>query len=221
MRSFHKEMSFEEFERVPERMGWKKEYYGGKCHITPFYIAVDLFFEINKPVKQDPNLEIRCAVEADRSDLEKAYAAAFTNAIEYCDWHPDKLMEDAKNWVRLFYKPPADNGLPLSRVATINGRAVAGAVIKWEDRICLFPYTRGTVEGPMLQHLFVAPDVQRKRIATGLVSGLINILGALGRKKLWSSYILGNEVSQAWHQQFGFETDFDFDRHKRRIGIVD
>jgi GNAT superfamily N-acetyltransferase len=221
MKSFHKKMSFEEFERIPERMGWKKEYYGGKCHITPSYIAVDLSFEIDKPIKQDPNLEIRCATETDRPDLETAYASAFTNAIEYCDWEPDKLMEEAKKWVGRFHKPPADNGLPLYRVAVIDGRAVAGAEIKWDDRICLRPFTRGTVGGPMLRNLFVAPDVQRKGIATGLVAELINLLAAQGRKKLWSSYILGNEVSHAWHIKFGFQTDFEFDPYKRRIGMIE
>jgi GNAT superfamily N-acetyltransferase len=99
---------------------------------------------------------------------------------------------------------------------------VGGATVVWDDRISIYHKVE-RFEGLLLKSLFVDPKAQRKRIATEIVAEFINILHDQGRRNqlLWSSYILGNETSEAWHRKFGgFETDFDYDRHKRLIGLL-
>ena len=69
-----------------------------------------------------------------------------------------------------------------------------------------------TENGPLLYLLFVAPQWQRRRLATAMASAAINELNELGEKTLTSRYHIGNEQSMAWHQRFGFVEEPDLRR---------
>jgi GNAT superfamily N-acetyltransferase len=69
-----------------------------------------------------------------------------------------------------------------------------------------------TDNGPLLYLLFVAPQCQRRGLATALVSAAINELHELGEKTLTSRYHIGNEQSLNWHQRFGFIEEPDLRR---------
>jgi RimJ/RimL family protein N-acetyltransferase len=69
-----------------------------------------------------------------------------------------------------------------------------------------------TENGPLLYLLFVAPEWQRRGLATAMVSAAINELYELGEKTLTSRYHIGNEESMAWHQRFGFVEEPDLRR---------
>lgn len=228
-------MSLKDFEKIEKKLGWKHEYYSGEAHITPFYITVPLHTEI-KPIDTSSinGVEIRPIVESDSPTLEKSYVDAFKRTIDYCDCKIEDLMVAAKKEIKRFFPSPSVNGSLISRVAVIDGEAIAGAMVVWEDRIWIQKNVGGLSlrdqkivhsfeTGLMLQNLFVTPRAQRKKIATQLVADLINTLNTQGRQGqwLWSSFTLGNNDSSEWHDQFGFKMEFDMKTHKFRVGLLD
>lgn len=197
MRSQHIPMTWEEFERVPRKLGWKYEYWDGQAHITPGYRIVTTAVEI-KPRPAKSPCRIRGVDKGDEAQLISAYFAAFRDSIEYCDWEPEKIAAAAKKDIQAFFAGKRGNPLPASRAALASQEAsetsLVGAALIVE---------KGNGQ-PLLDILFVIPEWQRKGLGIALVSAAINELYRTGMKRLESRYLLGNDASQAWHHKFGF-----------------
>jgi len=203
MRSRHIPMTFEEYELLPMEPGWKCEYWDGQAHLAPRYQSALTAIEIKPRPVSSPG-QLRPVTQDDEAQLLPAYLAAFSDTIEYCDYEPEQIEALARQALHGFFA--GDRGQPLmaSRLAVAppsaaGSKSIAGAaliVIK-DD------------ETPMLDLLFVAPDRQRRGLATALVSAAVNELHQLGEKRLMSRYHVGNDQSRAWHQQFGFVEEPD------------
>ncbi|MCH8292406.1 GNAT family N-acetyltransferase [Candidatus Poribacteria bacterium] len=192
MRSQHITMTGEEFQRMPRRLGWKYEYWDGQAHISPGYQIVTVSVGI-KPRPVESACHIQAVDERDEAQLISAYFAAFSETTEFCDWKREKILDAARKDIQEFLAGKRGNPHPSSRVAVASGEeSIVGATLV----ICGEP--------PCLQMLFVIPEWHRRGVATALVSSAVNELHRAEIKTLESRYLLGNEGSRAWHQEFGF-----------------
>ncbi|MBV7335229.1 GNAT family N-acetyltransferase [Chloroflexi bacterium TSY] len=201
MKSQHLPISYEEFQRMPKRLGWKYEYYGDCAHITPGHAIVVTAVEITPCVVNTP-CTIRPVVEADLPQLRPAYFAAFEETTDYCDWAPKRIKEAAEQNLSSFFAGKRGEPLSASQIATAeqnDGREeVIGTILIVEKE-----------DGPLVDLLFVVPDWHRKGVATALASTALNVLHTSGNEKLRSRFLLGNAESRQWHHRFGFVDEPD------------
>ncbi len=191
-------MALEEFRLLKRKPGWKYEYWNGEAHISPGHRVVTMSLDIEPRSCQSP-CQIGPVVTRREAELIAAYLAAFRDTIEYCDWEEERIADSANKSVVEFLAGERGDPLAASRLALIchpeaDGRVVGGAALLVEtDDKC-----------PLLDMLFVAPEWQRRGIATALVSSAVNQLHGRGYRRLKSRYMLGNDKSRAWHEGFGF-----------------
>jgi GNAT superfamily N-acetyltransferase len=199
MRSQHLSMTIEEFKRMPRKPGWKYEYWHNQAHISPAHRYLETIVEVKLLPVNSP-CQIRPVQAGDEPRLISLYLAAFRDTIEYCDWKLKKIETSASNNIKDFFIGRWGRPLPASRAAVCwkpNGgeEHIVGAALISEKK-----------DGqPVLDMLFVAPPLQRKGVASSLVSAAINELFRGGYKGLKSSYHAGNEASSSWHRNFGFK----------------
>ena len=203
MRSRHITMSIEEFRLLPRDPGWKYEYFDEMAHITPRARLATVRLGVgSRPLK--PPLPLRGVVASDQEGLVAAFVAAFADSADYCDVPREGISCSAQECLRDFHAGARGEALPSSCVAIDDAaedpvEVVAGAAL----------VTRAKDGCPLLDMLFVRPSWQRRGLATALVSWSLRELVAEGEATLRSRYLLANEPSQAWHQQFGFTLELD------------
>jgi GNAT superfamily N-acetyltransferase len=203
MRSQHLPMTWEAFELMARKPGWKYEYWNGQAHISPRHQVVTVAMSV-QPRAVSSSCRLRPVVPDDAPQLVAAYIAAFSETIEYCDWDPEQMKSSAYTNIRNFFTGKRGQPHPAAHVAvasqsdTPGERIVGAALIIGHDG-----------EPPLLDMLFVAPAWQRQGLATALVAAALNALHSASVPALASSYMLGNAESQAWHQRFGFVEEPD------------
>jgi RimJ/RimL family protein N-acetyltransferase len=206
MRTRDINMTADEYQLLPFEPGWKCEYWDGKAHYSPRQLAIVTTVTISAG---DVNTD--CLLYQPReSDIERLthiYAEAFHEAIEYFGYSQAQVAAAARSDLISYFA--GEHGHPASasclaiapRLTDDDEETVAGAAL-----------VTTTENGPLLYLLFVAPQWQRRGIATSMVTAAINELHDLGEKILTSRYHIGNEQSMAWHQRFGFVEQPDLQR---------
>ena len=88
MHSLHVPMSWEEFERMPWRFGWKHEYWDGCAHITPreSHVHVRMRVEPRAESAVTPGVTLRAAEAADAEELIECFIETFREGVEFCNW---------------------------------------------------------------------------------------------------------------------------------------
>jgi RimJ/RimL family protein N-acetyltransferase len=197
MRSRIVPMTVDEYHLLPFEPGWKCEYWDGKAHYSPRYHAVITTVAV---AARDVNTDcvLRRPAESDIEPLTPVYVAAFHETIEYFGYSQEQVVEAAGRDLRNYFagehgQPTSASCLAVAPGSNLDEEAVVGAAM-----------IKLTGNGPLLYLLFVAPQWQRRGLATAMVSAAINELHDLGEKILTSRYHIGNEQSMAWHQRFGF-----------------
>ncbi len=199
MRSQHLPITWEEFELMPWKLGWKYEYWGGEAHLTPRQQ-----FAVTRVAVQPRAVHSSCLLRPvtpdDAAQLIALFFAAFHDTIEFCDWEKKKITAIAKKNIRNFFAGKRGSPLPASRLAVVPEapETIVGAALLIEHET-----------GPFLDMLFVAPEWHRHGLATALASEAINTLHAAGVEALRSCYFVGNEESMSWHKKFGFVEELD------------
>lgn len=203
MRSRHLPMSLEEYYLLPEHPGWKSEYWDGAVHLTPRHHAVITIVPVARRTVRAP-CRLRPAVPEDAPQLVAAYTAAFSESIEYCDSTPKQVAQSARQALKAHFAGGRGEPLPgVSQVAVdkADGETLLGAALVVEVE-----------QGPLLDLLFVAPQLQGRGIATALGAAVLNQLQRAGAHRLASKYHIGNDQSRRWHQRFGFVEEPDLTR---------
>lgn len=194
-------MSFEAFERLPRKPGWKYEYFDGQAAISPNALCVVTTTPVEKrPVRSPLPL---CGVEPVHEEpLIDAYVEAFKDTVEYCDWAFEHIEQSARQATRQFFEGSRGVPHPASRMAVVDEHAappyLVGAAL-----------IRAGGSGPVLDLLFVRPRWRRQGLATALVASAFGRLHDEGARRLTSLYRLANEASLAWHRSFGFVEEPD------------
>jgi predicted N-acetyltransferase YhbS len=190
-------MSFAAFERLPHRLGWKHEYYGGKAHIRPAHMGVTLVLDLT-PRTGRRRAGMRPVTPDDARALEKPFLAAFAQAPEYVGYPAREYKQKATAYLAGFFREVRGDWSPASVVAETGGVIIGAALIKQQTR------------GPLLDCLFVHPWHGRQGWATALVTRVVQALLVEGASALQSHVHLANEASLAWHSRFGFREIPDY-----------
>jgi RimJ/RimL family protein N-acetyltransferase len=197
MRSRVVTMTVDEYHLLPFEPGWKCEYRDGKAHYSPRYHAVVTTVAV---AARDVNTDclLRRPAESDIEPLTPIYVAAFRETIEYFGYSQEQVAAAARRDLSGYFtgahgQPTSASCLAIAPGSNPDEETVAGAAM-----VSL------TGNGPLLYLLFVAPQWQRRGLATAMVSAAINELHDLGEKILTSRYHIGNEESMTWHRRFGF-----------------
>jgi len=188
----HRKMSFAAFQRLPHRLGWKHEYYGGRAHIRPGWMSVR--FRLNLTTRKSiRTIRIRAVKLRDAAALEEAFLAAFASAPEYAGYPAAHFRKKGKEYLANFFGEVRGHWSPVSMAAEANGGIIGAALVKTRDK------------GPLLDCIFVRPEFGRRGIAIALAARVVNELVAAGESHLYSYAMLANAPSIAWHHRFGFE----------------
>lgn len=197
LRPIHRKMSFAAFERMPHRLGWKHEYYGGTAHIRPAHLSVHLVLDLT-PRTGRRKAGMRPVTPDDARALEKPFLAAFAQAPEYVGYPARDFRQKATEYLEGFFGEVRGEWSSASVVAEVGGEIVGAALVKQRE------------QAPLLDCLFVHPWHGRQGWATALVTRVVRGLLVEGASKLESCAHLANEASLAWHQRFGFREVPDF-----------
>jgi len=203
MRSRHLPMTIDEFHVMARKPGWKYEYWDGEAHISPAHRTVTTSLNTEPRSHQSP-CQIRPVESRYQPGMIDAFVAAFRDTIEYCDCEDEKILDSARNNIIGFFSGERGDPLPASRLALVSEPEG-----EWESVVgaSLVVGLRGG--SALLAVLFVAPEWQRRGVATALVSSVVDRLHDSGHGTLKSRYNLGNDGSRAWHREFGFVEDSD------------
>ncbi|MCY4376230.1 MAG: GNAT family N-acetyltransferase [Spirochaetaceae bacterium] len=196
-------MTIDEFHVMAGEPGWKYEYWDGKAHVSPAHWTVTTSLNTERRSYRYP-CQIRPVESRYQPGMIDAFVAAFRDAIEYCDWEDERILDSARNNVTGFFSGERGHPLPASRLALVSQpegerESVVGAAL-------VIGMRGGSV---LLDVLFVTPEWQRVGVATALVSSVTDQLHDSGHSTLKSRYNLGNDASRAWHRKFGFAEDSD------------
>lgn len=196
-------MSWEEYELMPWKLGWKHEYWDGHAHITPREHAVCVVADVvSRPVGSP--CVFRSLLPEDQRSLSALFFQAFRDTVEFCDWKTKAILEAAVSAIETFRSGQRGKPHNASRVAVSAGSCAA------DDRVIGAALIVEPSPGqPVLDMLFVSTRERRRGIASALVGAAMNELDLLGVKTLESAYVMGNEESRAWHQGFGFVEEPD------------
>jgi GNAT superfamily N-acetyltransferase len=193
MQSQHLPMSFDAFELLPWKPGWKYEYWDGIAHITPRHKTVTVRAGV-RPRSVPAGRRIRVVHPDDEPRLAEVYVAAFEDTMDYCDYDKSAIAGSALTTITSFFAGKRGDPLETSRVELDEQGAITGAALLVGEN----------EQPPLLDMLFVAPSRQRDGVATALVAAASNVLHEAGERFLDSRFMLGNEPSEAWHRRFGF-----------------
>lgn len=198
-------MTVDEYLLLPFEPGWKCEYWDGKAHYSPRYHAVVTTIAV-APRDVNTDCLLRQPAESDIEWLTPIYVAAFRETIEYFGYSQEQIAEAARRDIANYFGGEHGQITSASCVATAPGSNPDEEIIAGAAMITL------TKNGPLLYLLFVAPEWQRRGLATEMVAAAAGELHDLGEKSLTSKYHIGNEQSMAWHQRFGFVEEPDLRR---------
>src|SRR5437764_14387320 len=98
LRPVHRRMSFAAFQRLPHRLGWKHEYYGGAAHLRPSTTTVAHVLKL-KPCPEGDRFAIRPVTPADARFLHRPFLEAFAQSPEYVGYPHDKFHQAAVQYV--------------------------------------------------------------------------------------------------------------------------
>jgi GNAT superfamily N-acetyltransferase len=208
MRSQHIPMTWQEYELLPMKLGWKYEYWDGQTHISPRHNIVSVTVAIQpRPLRS--SWVLRPVITTDEPELIAAYIAAYSDTMDFCDWEANQIEAAAQKDIGGFLAGKRGTALPASCVAVASHPETGHEIII--GAALIIAQEEAT---PLLDMLFVPPEWHRKGIATTMVSAALNRLHRSDERTLASRYVLGNEESRAWHQRFGFveETDLSLVR---------
>lgn len=197
MKSPRIKISFDEFDLMEWRFGWKHEYWGGYARITPRHESVLVKIPVEKR-EIKTSAQIIGVKQVSVKELEELFFDSFVETVEYCDYKRRDVRSAAtKNIQKFFDGNRGEPQIELSRTVILEGK-LAGAALITKRKY-----------GFKLEILFVRPQFQNIGIGTALVSTVLNGLCELGEKVFWSEHHACNQQSAAWHKRFGFVEEPD------------
>ena len=123
LRSIHRKMSWEDFERLPRRVGWKHEYYGDSADITPAKLMVVFSLPLAPRAGRDRR-GVRPVAPADQKALEAPFLRAFRLAPEYADYPLGRFRKSATAYLTGFFGDVRGRWSDASFVAAVRGRII-------------------------------------------------------------------------------------------------
>lgn len=208
MRPLHEPMSFDDFERLPRRVGWKYEYFDGMAHVTPRDCQAALVLDLAAiPDLADPPDLRPVERQRDAQALADGFVAAFANAPEYAGAPASEISVRAAEYLGGYFGDERGRAWPGSLLMQAGAVLVGAVLVKTRSR------------GPLLDCIFVRPEHARRGCATTLLRALVRGLRGEGHSRLASFVHLANEPSLAWHARCGFREIPDLLVAMHRAGL--
>ncbi|PYS64263.1 MAG: hypothetical protein DMF74_07605 [Acidobacteria bacterium] len=132
MRSQDIEMTFEDWERMPWRFGWKHEYWDGHAHISPRHKAVIVRLTIEpRDFVAPQGFSVRRVSRRDSERLIDTFLDAFGDGVEYCDYKPEAVKAAAHSTIVDYFSGKRGAPHRSSRLAIVKGEQeiVVGAAL--------------------------------------------------------------------------------------------
>lgn len=223
MRSLHVPMSWEEFERMPWRVGWKHEYWDGCAHVTPreSHVHVRMKVEPRKVSNIPPRVALRPVEAAAAEELIECFVETFGDGVEFCDWSAEHFTSHARRNITDYFAGRRGAPLKVSRLVISHEAesAAAQSSLAGANKIIAAALFTEKPDAPVLDLLMVRPGFRRRGLARALVTAVMNDLYAQEFESLRSAYVVANEESAAWHRAFDFteEPDLHLARLRREF----
>jgi GNAT superfamily N-acetyltransferase len=197
-------MSFDEFERMEHRLGWKHEYWDGAARLSPqesAVVALRLPLDRPLPVNRPPlnGGRVRLVCPDDEAALVELFVRTFDDAIEFAGWPETDYHRHARESTASFF------GLPSGSRAGRSGRRDASFLIEIGTSVLGAVLVRSADRGPIVEPIMVDAAHRRGGLATALLAASIESLRSHVEAALFSRCHLGNAASVAWHAANGFE----------------
>src|SRR5262245_14958102 len=127
LRPVRRKMSWTAFERLPPRLGWKHEYYGGIARPRPSRVCVVLALDL-APRAVRRRRGLRPVTPADAPALRESFLDAFALSPEYAGWPMIRFREAADEYLGRYFGTARGEPSPVSVLAEAGG-AVIGAAL--------------------------------------------------------------------------------------------
>lgn len=192
-------MSWEEYEIMPWRLGWKHEYFNGMAYLTPRQQSVLTIIKVAPRNDTPKSFRIRPVVPTDAPELKRLFFEVFHDSVEYCNYEELDIQESAQSCIDNYFGAVKGKSSKVSCVAISPEGILIGTALVIEK----------PEQQPYLRLLGVSPLWQRRGVATGLMATMLNQLVNTPFTQLKSRYFLANEASRNWHHRFGFQDQLD------------
>ena len=193
-RAIHRRMTLEQFEQsIPFRLGWNREYYGGKSHVRPSWTCVHFHCDIS-PAPIPRMKSYRTPKRGDAEDMALCFFDSFRYSPQYAEYPMSGYRRKTVEYIRNFYGDVRGVIHPASTIVVSGHRIVAAVLIKVEN---------GKL--PLIDCVFTSPSHMRKGLAQYAARRAFAILARDGFCKVRSSVMLANEKSIQWHLSVGFQ----------------
>jgi GNAT superfamily N-acetyltransferase len=197
-------MSFEAYERMEQRLGWKHEYWDGAARLSPQESAVGTFRRrldsaLVSHWSRHAHECVRVAHPDDAPALVELFLHAFDDAVEFAGWPERHYHRNAHETVASFF------GGPDARQIARPGRRESSFVVASNDRLLAALLVRSSGSGPIVEPVMVHSAHRRHGLASALLAVSIEALRNDGETVLLSRCHLGNPPGLGWHEASGFE----------------
>jgi len=200
-------MSMEEWRGFPRMPAWRYEYYahcGAKTQIRPFGSSYRLTVE---PKSIAVVCEIRSIQREDARALRQSFVAAFSGYVDYLYSNETQVGRLCVRLLRKFY---SDSNYQLCRKASClaidpqDRTRLIGVALLALDPLC------DSEDRLLLQPIFVAPDWQRRGVATALIAEVFRRLQQGSVEVLRSCCSDHDAASKRWHRAVGMTEKIGF-----------
>ena len=219
-------ITIDEFHRLPRVAGYKHEYFGGECVLTPRprngYAVLD--FDRFRPLASDSRglreVTVRPVEDRDWDGLGPLCGAAFHRVPPFSalsDEERPAAGTDCMAFVRSGGDGPLVPAASMVAADAEDGRPRGALLVVMKPKkYRLDPWAHerppvvegAVVPAPSQAHLdwvFVSAWVANRGVGSAMLARTVEALRAAGHTSLTSSFMIGNGESMAWHWRNGFE----------------
>lgn len=225
-RTIELRITIDEFHRLPRVAGYKHEYLGERCVLTPRprngYAVLDLarFRPLDSQNRELEGVTVRRVEDKDWDELGPLCGAAFHRVPPFSALSDDERAAagaDCMAFVRSGGDGPLVPAASMVAADDEDGRPRGALLVVLKPagyRLDPWRHERPpVVEGavapaPTQAHVdwvFVSPWLANRGVASAMLARTVEVLRAAGHASLTSSFMIGNGESMAWHWRNGFE----------------
>jgi GNAT superfamily N-acetyltransferase len=212
-------LTAEQFHRLPRNPAFKYELFGGQAYLSPrpkhFHAVLEL-----PPAPAEGPARLRPFQVADWEGLVPLFAGAFRHVQPFGSLDDETLAEAARKCLertRTGGDGPFVEAASFVALDEHDGRPNGAALVTllpegdpcdWDSYAWRDPPPPDALERrlgrPHLTWIFVAPLARYDGLGSALLAAAADALLGLGYRRLFSTFLLGNDSSMLWHWRNGF-----------------
>ena len=195
-------MGLEEYKLIPQRPGWKHEYWNGRLRLSPNHRVTVFSRPTDAPLHENPlhssplKLETRFLLDLELATFTLAFTASFIGSMDFADRTSTQVRAFAqKFWHQL---ETGQRGQVHASSAAILSPGRKPRVLS------LIVFVERDPGEVLMDCLFTRPEWQSQGLAKNLLARALPLLHQTGIQTIWSGVFEGNQASTNWHTRNGF-----------------